>query len=260
MTETVTLSDPLFSYLTFQVFSENEKFWSDVSKQKKVQQKLSKFEFQKLDSKEESVILTGLWMLLTYFMKGKKESAKSLSEMTADFKKWVRSFEELKVLFRGELARFEIEKDFLNQITISPVRLKELLTDEKIGLDLLLIAISALPVSELQTLISYVAGFLPEGIEFQIKNTRTHDVKSYLSQTSQQLSDLMPRVKVLLQLSQRREKFIDFLIHEKLKEKLKVISQDTQTLESIREQLLKTLYGQYLPLVKLAKPYIKLLS
>jgi hypothetical protein len=67
-------------------------------------------------------------------------------------------------------------------------------------------------------------------------------------------------VKVLLQLSQRREKFIDFLIHEKLKEKLKSLSQDSKILEEVREQLLKTLYGQYLPLVKLAKPYIQLLS
>jgi hypothetical protein len=260
MNEVATLSDPLFSYLTYQVFSDYEKFWSDASKIKRFKEKLSKLDFQKLDSIEEQTILSGLWMLLAYFMKGKKEPVKSLTEMSSDFKKWVKNFEELKVLFRGELARFEIEKDFLNQVTVSEVRLKELLMDEKVGLDMLLIALSALPVAELQALIAYVAGFLPEGIEFQMKKMRTHDVKSYLSQTSQQLSELMPRVKVLLQLSQRREKFIDFLIHEKLKEKLKLLSQNTQILEEVREQLLKTLYGQYLPLVKLAKPYIQLLS
>jgi hypothetical protein len=228
-------------------------------------EKLSKFQFQKLESKEESAVLTGLWMLLHYFMNGQKisiadEAVYKISEQTADFKKWVKSFEELKILFRGELARFEIEKDFLTQVTMSTVRLKELLIDEKVGLDLMLITVSALPVLELKNLIQYVAGFLPEGIEFQIKKTRTHDVKHYLSQSSTQLSDLMPRVKVLLQLSQRREKFIDFLIHEKLKEKLKSLSQDSKILEEVREQLLKTLYGQYLPLVKLAKPYIQLLS
>jgi hypothetical protein len=260
MNEVATLSDPLFSYLTYQVFSDYEKFWSDASKIKRFKEKLSKLDFQKLDSIEEQTILSGLWMLLAYFMKGKKEPVKSLTEMSSDFKKWVKNFEELKVLFRGELARFEIEKDFLTQVTMSTVRLKELLIDEKVGLDLMLITVSALPVLELKNLIQYVAGFLPEGIEFQIKKTRTHDVKHYLSQSSTQLSDLMPRVKVLLQLSQRREKFIDFLIHEKLKEKLKSLSQDSKILEEVREQLLKTLYGQYLPLVKLAKPYIQLLS
>ncbi len=228
MNETGTLTDPLFSYLTYQVFSEHQKFWTDAAKIKRFQEKLSKLEFQKLNSAEEETVLTGLWVLLNYFMNGQKVLGKKLPEITSDLKKWVRSFEELKVLFRGELARFEIEKDFLTQVTMSPVRLKELLLDEKVGLDLLLIAVSALPVAELQNLIHYVAGFLPEGIEFQIKKIRTHDVKNYLSQSSLQLSDLMPRVKVLLQLSQRREKFIDFLIHEKMKEKLKTLSQNTK--------------------------------
>ena len=41
MSEVATLSDPLFSYLTYQVFSDYEKFWSDAAKIKRFKEKLS---------------------------------------------------------------------------------------------------------------------------------------------------------------------------------------------------------------------------
>jgi len=166
-----------------------------------------------------------------------------------------QTFEKLSHLFLGGFDRISAEKVFLESLTKSSQDLSVFVSDTKISLDSMLIVMAAMPERHLKEIIAFTAKHLPSEYSFTYDGLEILDVRVYLEQTSTSLRDLLYKVRLLFSLYLRKEQFVDFIVFEKTKEQLLKLFSSPEVISATFENLQKTLFGEYLPLIEVTRPY-----